>query len=91
MILIFFILFLPAILAVFLYMYMNRDIQRYKRIPGFSAAGRLWQAGHDGFCEIIPVCLNFPVFVCFIYQCVSVFNRNPALDFAGKLFSKPCK
>ena len=38
MILIFFILFLPAIHAVFLYMYMNRDIQRYKRIPGFSAA-----------------------------------------------------
>lgn len=38
MILIFVILFLPAILSLVLYFYINRDIQRYRRIPGFSSS-----------------------------------------------------
>lgn len=38
MILIFFIIFLPSILSIVLYFYINKDIKRYKKIPGFSNA-----------------------------------------------------
>lgn len=38
MILILLVLFLPAILSIVLYFYMNADIQHYKRIPGFTVS-----------------------------------------------------
>ena len=38
MILIFFVLFLPVILCFFLYVWINKDVRRYRKIPGFSVA-----------------------------------------------------